>query len=160
MLRTVRVWLTILVVLGLGLSACVPQTTPEQGGGGTSPAPSSTHTPTAQQPYPPQSTPVTPIKLATVPPTEELIVGKVPAEVMDKIMADLEQRLGSKPEAVTVVKSEAVTWNDGSLGCPKRGVFYIQVLIEGYWVILQVGPTQYDYHVGSNGTPIVLCEPQ
>jgi hypothetical protein len=79
---------------------------------------------------------------------------------MDKIMADLEQRLGSRPEAVTVVKSEAVTWNDGSLGCPKRGVFYIQVLIEGYWVILQVGPTQYDYHVGTNGTPIVLCEPQ
>ena len=57
---------------------------------------------------------------------------QAPAEVMDKIMADLTQRLGSKPEAVTVIKSEAVTWSDGSLGCPKRGVFYIQVLIEGY----------------------------
>lgn len=158
MLRTVCVWLTILMVLGL--AACAPQTTPTQGDGETSPAPSSTPTPTAQKPYPPQSTPVTPIELATLPPTEGPIVGKVPAEVMDKIMADLEQRLGGKPEAVTVVKSEAVTWNDGSLGCPKRGVFYIQVLIEGYWVILKVGNAQYDYHVGSNGTPVVLCEPQ
>jgi hypothetical protein len=84
---------------------------------------------------------------------------QAPAVVMDKIMADLEQRLGRKPEGVTIIKSEAVTWNDGSLGCPKRGVFYIQVLVEGYWVVLQVGQTQYDYRAGGSGTPLVLCEP-
>jgi hypothetical protein len=163
MLRSIRVGLTIILASGLVLSACaqgVREATlaPTSIPSATATVPAPTPTNAAPSPYPPQDTPATPIELTPVPTEEESVTVQVPAVVMNKIMADLEQRIGSKPDNVTIIKSEAVTWNDGSLGCPKRGVFYIQVLVEGYWVILQVGQTQYDYRVGGSGTPLVLCE--
>jgi hypothetical protein len=163
MLRSIHTGKVILVLASLALSACA------RGGGETVPAPTSiapatatvpATTPAAATPSPsiPQDTPAAPIKPTPIPTEPGAVTVQVPAVIMEKIMADLEQRLGSKPENVTIIKSESVTWNDGSLGCPKRGVFYIQVLVEGYWVILQVGQAQYDYRVGGSGTPVVLCE--
>ena len=56
-----------------------------------------------------------------------------------------------------MVRAEAVVWNDGSLGCPQPGEFYIQILVNGYWVISQVEGVEYDYRANDSGF-FTLCE--
>jgi hypothetical protein len=85
------------------------------------------------------------------------VSGEVPEEIMDQIIADLVERTGADREVIQVIRSEARVWNDGSLGCPKPGEFYIQMLINGYWVVLKVEGTSYDYRVSDKGY-FTLCE--
>jgi hypothetical protein len=68
---------------------------------------------------------------------------------------DLAQRLDVPTEDITVVKALAVTWPDGSFGCPEPGMAYIQVPVDGTLVVLQAGGRRYEYH---GGDPLVLCE--
>jgi hypothetical protein len=68
---------------------------------------------------------------------------------------DLAGRLGIEPDAVTVIDARAVTWPDGSLGCPEPGMMYTQVLVDGMLVVLEAGGRQYEYH---GGDPLFLCE--
>ena len=44
----------------------------------------------------------------------------IPDAVWAAILADLERETG-RPSDPEVVSAEAVTWNDGSLGCPEAG---------------------------------------
>ena len=37
-----------------------------------------------------------------------------------------------------LIRDEAVTWSDGSLGCPQPGEYYTQVLVPGYWIVFDV----------------------
>ncbi len=60
------------------------------------------------------------------------------------------------PGLITVVKAEAVTWPDGSLGCPEPDTSYTQALVDGTQVVLQYQERKYDYHAGSDGVPF-LC---
>jgi hypothetical protein len=76
---------------------------------------------------------------------------------MDMLIADLAERQGVSPSSIEVIRAEAVVWNDGSLGCPKPGVAYIQSLVNGYWVIQQVEGVDYDYRVSDTGY-FTLCE--
>lgn len=69
---------------------------------------------------------------------------------------DLSKRLGVPMSQITVVSFEAVTWPDGSAGCPKPGMMYPQVLTDGSRIVLEVDGVQYEYHSGS-GEPF-LCE--
>jgi hypothetical protein len=68
---------------------------------------------------------------------------------------DLARRLGIEREEVTVVDARAVTWPDGSLGCPEPGVQYVQRLVDGALAILETGGRRYEYH---GGNPLALCE--
>jgi hypothetical protein len=85
------------------------------------------------------------------------VVGEVPAELLDEMIADLAQETGADRDDIKVVRAEAVVWNDGSLGCPKPGEFYIQVLMSGYWVVLEVEAQEYDYRANDAGY-FTLCE--
>jgi hypothetical protein len=76
---------------------------------------------------------------------------------MEDIRADLAERSGAAREEMVVIRDQAVTWSDGSLGCPQPGVFYTQALVPGYWVVLQVGEVEYDYRASERGY-FVLCE--
>lgn len=92
-----------------------------------------------------------------VPTTEPPIVGEIPADLMAKLSDDVQKRAGVAAEAIVTLRAEAVTWDDGSLGCPQPGMFYTQALVDGYWVVLQVGDVVYDYR--TSGTAyFVLCE--
>lgn len=93
----------------------------------------------------------------SIPPSGELVPGTVPAAVLERIVADAAAVAGVDTSAVTVVSTEAVTWNNGALGCPKPGVMYIQQIIAGYRVVVEAGGKRYDYRVGSSGEP-KLCE--
>ena len=85
------------------------------------------------------------------------VTGEVPASLLEDIRADLAQRSGVTQEAILVIRDQAVTWSDGSLGCPQPGVFYTQALVPGYWVVLQVQEKQYDYRASTRGY-FFLCE--
>jgi len=80
----------------------------------------------------------------------------IPDAVWAAILADLERETGG-PTEPEVVSAEAVTWNDGSLGCPEAGQSYTQALVDGYQVILEVDGERYDYRVG-NAASVKLCE--
>jgi len=86
------------------------------------------------------------------------VTGEVPQDVLDAILADAAQRSGAPAESLEVVTAAAVTWTDGSLGCPEPGQFYTQALVDGYQVVIDTGDEQLDdYRVGSGGS-FRLCE--
>ena len=90
-------------------------------------------------------------ELSTVPPSDAPVTGEVPAEILADLVADAAQRTATEAGAVEVIQAEAVTWNDGSLGCPEPGMMYTQALVDGYQVILQAGDEELDYRVSAAG---------
>jgi hypothetical protein len=70
---------------------------------------------------------------------------------------DLAGRLGVDPADITVVTAEEVTWRDGSLGCPRPGMMYPQVLTSGSRVVLESRGDRYEYHAGGRRSAF-LCE--
>lgn len=81
----------------------------------------------------------------------------LPAAIMDPIYADATARSGIPVDELTVVRAEAVTWPDPSLGCPQPGMAYPQVLVDGYWVVVEADGVEYDYR-GSRPGEFILCE--
>jgi hypothetical protein len=95
--------------------------------------------------------------LATVAPSDEPVSGEVPAAILAELVADAAERAGVDPEAIDVVQAVAVTWNDGSLGCPEPGMSYTMALVDGYHVILAAESEEFDYRVSAQGG-FRLCE--
>jgi hypothetical protein len=56
----------------------------------------------------------------------------------------------------TLVGVEARTWSDSSLGCPRPGVMYQQVITSGYAVTLRDEQRSYVVHVA--GERAVICD--
>lgn len=130
-----------LVAIGLFLSACAA------GGAGSDEPPTSSERPTRTdadpQPIPSESSPG--------------IVGEVPADILDAIVADATDRTDVGADAIEVVRAEAVTWSDGSLDCPEPGMLYTQALVDGYHVVLDAAGTALDYRATTAGS-FRLCE--
>lgn len=83
----------------------------------------------------------------------------VPPAVWSSILDALASKLGRSVDAddVELVSAEAMTWNDGSLGCPKPGEMYTQALVDGYHVVVEVDGEEFDYRAPNRGSPR-LCE--
>ncbi len=79
-----------------------------------------------------------------------------PNSVAEEAVVLLAARLKVSANQITVVRAEAVTWPDGSLGCPEPDTAYTQMLVEGTQVVLQFQDRKYDYHAGPNGVAF-LC---
>ena len=73
-------------------------------------------------------------------------------------MDDLIQKTGVALKAVRLVSVEAVQWSDASLGCPKPGMVYAQVITPGFLVVLEAMGDEYEYHT-DEGRFVVLCQP-
>ncbi|HLS24941.1 MAG TPA: hypothetical protein VK063_03625 [Beutenbergiaceae bacterium] len=71
--------------------------------------------------------------------------------------ADLADRTGADPDQVRVVQFQAVTWPDGSVGCPEEGMSYTQALVDGYRLILAADGEQYHYH-SAGEEELLFCE--
>jgi hypothetical protein len=82
-------------------------------------------------------------------PSEESLSGQA--------MLDLAARLNVPVGDIEAVREEAVTWRDGSLGCPKEGMMYTQALVEGSSIVLRVDDVEYHYHSGKGRAPF-YCE--
>lgn len=124
--------------------------------GTAAPAPTGEPSPTSARP----SFELSPPPFATVPPTSAPVTGEVPAPVLDQAKSDLAGRTGLDPATFTVLRAEQVIWADGSLGCPVPGQAYIQVVLPGYWIVLQADGTSYDYRAASAGgtRSLRLCD--
>jgi len=59
---------------------------------------------------------------------------------------DLAEREGIPLAKVTLLRMEAVEWQDTSLGCPEPGKVYAQVITPGYRLILTDGTKEFAYH--------------
>lgn len=92
------------------------------------------------------------------PPAEPAPTGEAPSALLVAIHEDLERRSGGSRVDFELLRSEAVLWNDGALGCPQPGMFYPQVLINGYRIVIRYRDKDYDYRADDRGG-FRLCEP-
>ena len=69
----------------------------------------------------------------------------LPASVIEPVVADVAKLAGVPADQVTVISAEAVTFPDGSLGCPQPGMVYTQALVDGYKIVAEAGGKTYDY---------------
>lgn len=67
-------------------------------------------------------------------------------------IADAASRAAVAPEQVVVAAWSAVTWTDGSLGCPKADMAYTQALVEGELLILRGAGRLFQYHARTGGS--------
>ncbi|MGH8875315.1 MAG: hypothetical protein ACRDVM_08725 [Acidimicrobiia bacterium] len=107
--------------------------------------------PSTQGPPSTPAPPSIPVPLERVPPADEPVVGEVPDELMQPVMADAAVRAEVEASQVEVVRAQAVQWSDGSLGCPEPGMFYTQAIIDGYWVEVEAGGERLDYRLDNRG---------
>lgn len=136
--------LAALLLVGLLLAACTGLTP-----GPTQP-PDVTATPAVATPGTPG--PVVP----TLPPFETDVPPDIMAALIDETAVLAQVGYGE----ITIVRADAVTWRDGSLGCPEPGMAYIQVLTDGYWVVLEVDGQTYDWRMAQTGMPVLCPEGQ
>lgn len=107
--------------------------------------------PPTTSPTPPRRTPPPRVTPLPDPEPSTPTTGEVPAEYLDAVLADAADRAGVTASDVDVIRAQAKTWNDGSLGCPEPGHFYTQALVDGYWVEVMAGGTGYDYRLTGRG---------
>jgi hypothetical protein len=67
----------------------------------------------------------------------------------------LAARLGLDNDDIAVVDAVLVDWEDTSLGCPRPGQNYLQVMTPGYLVRLAVESDVYEVHTDLVGTAVV-----
>jgi hypothetical protein len=115
---------------------------------GTSPLPSP---PDLTQPTPSEGDPTMPDATPTPP-------AGMPAGLFIEMLEQAAAIAGVTAAEVSVQRAQAVTWNDGSLGCPEPGQMYTQALVDGYWVVLQAGGQELDFRASQQGE-VKLCPP-
>ena len=74
--------------------------------------------------------------------------------VTEAALADAARHTGLERAALKVLSAEAVTWSDGSLGCPQPGMMYTQALVPGFRIRVRAGAETLDYHAGRRGAPM------
>ena len=135
----------VAMVLLIAIAVLGCQAPPAAGGpqGTSSPKPEpASPTPKASVPGPEPGTP-TP---GPAPAGPEPAVPEQARALVDLAKSDLGKRKGLPAEQIRVVSIEEVDWSNGSLGYPKPGMVYIQVIIPGYRIILTDGAQTYEYH--------------
>lgn len=84
----------------------------------------------------------------------------MPANLPTNITLDIvnTQRKGSvAPSEVNIVSAEKAEWSDASLGCPKEGISYAQVIITGYKVMAEAKGETFEYHTNEDGENVIFC---
>lgn len=81
------------------------------------------------------------------------------AEAMvGRAKADLAKTLTISEAQINLVSAQPQDWPDASLGCPKAGQVYAQVITPGYRIVLEYAQKQYEYHTDLD-TRYTLCAP-
>ena len=76
----------------------------------------------------------------------------VPKGILDPILKETAKLANVPREQLAIVRAEAVVWSDGSLGCPEPGMEYAQMLVNGYWVVINAARQTYDFRVSRDGS--------
>jgi hypothetical protein len=72
---------------------------------------------------------------------------------------DLAARLGVDVGEITPLSGVLVVWPNGALGCPRPGMQYTQVPVDGSVIELGAGGRVYRYHTGGSTTPFLCDQP-
>lgn len=72
---------------------------------------------------------------------------------------ELAAKLNVPVDQIELVEASYVTWRDSSLGCPRRGMSYLQVLVDGTRIKLRGAGKIYHYHSGRNRKPSLCTTP-
>lgn len=75
----------------------------------------------------------------------------LPAELLERVLADAASRTGLPRAQVNVTNAVRQSWNDGALGCPEPGMVYVQVVSEGYQIMVSAGDQILDYRTSDRG---------
>jgi hypothetical protein len=79
---------------------------------------------------------------------------------IEAAMRDAAAQLGVGSSSLTVERVEAREWSDSSLGCPRQGQMYAQVLTPGFLIVIGEarpgGGRRLEYHSDERGR-VVLC---
>ncbi len=86
--------------------------------------------------------------------------GTLPDDLLADVLAQAAEAAGVAASEVTLVAAEAVTWSDGSLGCPEQGMAYTQALVPGYRVVVEVGGEERHFHASESGDFRFCDDPQ
>ncbi len=78
-------------------------------------------------------------------------------ELVIQARKDLAGRLSASEESIELLGIEEVVWPDASLGCPRPGKVYPQVMKDGFLIRLRLQKRVYRYHGSQGGAPF-LCE--
>ena len=130
-------------------------------------SPEPTDTPEEQPTRPPRptfrATPLVPTEQPAPTSTTSTTGGPTPPldpalrAAVESAKADLAGRQSVPIDSIGVVEVRSVVWPDGALGCPKPGMAYPQVQVEGLLIRLSIGDRIFEYHSGG-GKPPFLCE--
>ncbi|OGO17717.1 MAG: hypothetical protein A2Z14_03260 [Chloroflexi bacterium RBG_16_48_8] len=115
----------------------------------SSPSPTSTKTP--ERPTIPIPSQV-PTWVVTAEPEAFIMDEELSLKLAKKTLAE---KLSIDQDLIAVVSIMEAEWPDTSLECPEKGLFYIQVLVPGFKVVLEVNGQEYDVHIGDGRT--VIC---
>lgn len=77
-------------------------------------------------------------------------------QMVTQAREDLAVQLSIDPARVELIDVSSVTWPDSSLGCPRPGMAYTQVTVDGILIRFQVAGQSYEYHGGGGRAPF-LC---
>ena len=133
----------LLLAVTLACSACGPNAgTPAQ-----APASAASATPA---PPPPSVTPVS----SSLPGSNEAPDSQ-PA--VATALGDAASHLGVIPSDLHVGQVEAHQWPDSSLGCPKPGLMYSQIVTPGYLIVISAAGKELEYHSDARAR-VVLCQ--
>ncbi len=105
------------------------------------------------------SLPPTATELTATPTLPALDPADVPPEpILARIVSALAADLGVDVASLTLRESQAVEWNDTSLGCPDPATTYLQVITPGYRLVFADAADQtYPIHTNLDAAPILLC---
>ena len=77
-------------------------------------------------------------------------------QAMERAKQALASRLDIATSEISVVGAEPQTWPDSSMGCGRPGTVAMQVITEGYAVMLQARDKTYRVHVSASSA--VVCD--
>ena len=78
---------------------------------------------------------------------------------IDAARQDLASRLQVPVNQVSVISQTEKIWPDGSLGCPRKGMNYKQVISNGSQLVLSVAGRHYFYHSGAGNAYFYCAKP-
>lgn len=70
-------------------------------------------------------------------------------------LKDLSEKLNISEISINIESVNQIDWADSSLGCPKPGKMYAQMVTPGYLIKLKAGNQIYLYHAGLN--KVISC---
>lgn len=76
--------------------------------------------------------------------------------LVHRALSEASEISGLAEDSFTIIKAEARQWPDSSLGCPLPGMMYLQVITDGYQIVLKGEGEIYDFRSGSSGK-FFLC---